>query len=233
MEINNRLNGDYIFLLHSTAGGTGSGFGSRVLELIRDEYADCLVYSIPIIGYDVITSPYNTLLSLSKMCEHSDMILAVDNEIVRDEDITRMINTLITSSIDINELSNNLVCFRDTKIVSSFINSKQLFTPVTTTLSAAHLTRGYSHQESVVRLKKYALDEYCKIHTEPRGEKNKLLLVNTTSTADYLSTLLGKYNKLFKRKAHLHHYLDNIELDDFRHAEEVIKRVAGEYRKWD
>ena len=57
-------------VLHSMGGGTGSGLGTYVLELLADEYPD--VYRFVTAVYpsaddDVVTSPYNTVLAMSQL----------------------------------------------------------------------------------------------------------------------------------------------------------------------
>ena len=69
-------------LLHSLGGGTGSGFGSRILEELQDEYPSIYRFVsavFPQHNDDVVTSPYNAMLSLSKLIDHADCVLPVDN----------------------------------------------------------------------------------------------------------------------------------------------------------
>lgn len=60
------------FLCHSTGGGTGSGLGSRVLEILEDEYSEVNRFTASVVpsckeeeGGDVVTSPYNTVSKIS------------------------------------------------------------------------------------------------------------------------------------------------------------------------
>lgn len=71
-------------LMHSVAGGTGSGFGSLMLENLRDNYPKKLITSFSILptneeGSDVVVQPYNTVLSLNYLNQFSDNIIAMDN----------------------------------------------------------------------------------------------------------------------------------------------------------
>lgn len=57
------------FLLHSIAGGTGSGFGSLLLEQIRDEFPKKIIQAYSIFpnndeSSDVVVQPYNSMLTL-------------------------------------------------------------------------------------------------------------------------------------------------------------------------
>lgn len=56
------------FLTHSLGGGTGSGFGTYILGLLEDYYPDIYRFTTSIFPNNddhVVTSPYNSLLSLN------------------------------------------------------------------------------------------------------------------------------------------------------------------------
>ncbi|KAL7058449.1 hypothetical protein AAHC03_016504 [Spirometra sp. Aus1] len=70
------------FILHSMGGGTGSGIGSFISQLLADEYPNVfrLVTAVfPSLDDDVITSPYNTVLALNHLTEFADCVVSVDN----------------------------------------------------------------------------------------------------------------------------------------------------------
>lgn len=57
-------------LCHSTAGGTGSGMGSYLLECLNDRYPKKLIqtYSVfPNNDSDIVVSPYNCMLTLKRL----------------------------------------------------------------------------------------------------------------------------------------------------------------------
>jgi hypothetical protein len=69
--------------LHSVAGGTGSGLGSRLLQDIRDEYPKACLISFPILPFvsgETAVQHYNQTLSLSWMQRYSDMICFFSND---------------------------------------------------------------------------------------------------------------------------------------------------------
>eukprot|EP01113_Clastostelium_recurvatum_P040936 TRINITY_DN6438_c0_g1_i3.p1 TRINITY_DN6438_c0_g1~~TRINITY_DN6438_c0_g1_i3.p1 ORF type:complete len:310 (+),score=48.60 TRINITY_DN6438_c0_g1_i3:32-961(+) len=70
-------------VIHSLAGGTGSGLGSRIVSAIRDEYPHGYVLSIvvsPFEGGEVTLFHYNALLALSTLQTDSDGIILMHNE---------------------------------------------------------------------------------------------------------------------------------------------------------
>ena len=72
-----------IMMLQSTGGGTGSGLGSYISEMIRDQMPEVWRFTtcvVPSENDDVITSPYNAILSLNKITQTSDCVLPIDNQ---------------------------------------------------------------------------------------------------------------------------------------------------------
>ncbi len=75
------------FLLHSLGGGTGSGFGSFVLEQLADHFPEQYRFTaslMPAKHDDVITSPYNALLSTARLIDCADAVMPVDNQCLID-----------------------------------------------------------------------------------------------------------------------------------------------------
>jgi tubulin gamma len=69
-------------LLHSIAGGTGSGVGSYLLEKLNDEYPKKLIttYSVfPEQGSEVVVQPYNSLLTMKRLTLNADAVVVLDN----------------------------------------------------------------------------------------------------------------------------------------------------------
>jgi tubulin gamma len=69
-------------LIHSIAGGTGSGLGSYLLEKLNDRYPKKLIqtYSVfPNDENDVVVQPYNSLLTLKRLALNSDCTVVLDN----------------------------------------------------------------------------------------------------------------------------------------------------------
>ncbi|KAJ3030038.1 UNVERIFIED_CONTAM: Tubulin epsilon chain [Siphonaria sp. JEL0065] len=75
------------FMLNSLGGGTGSGLGSFIIDLLNDEYPSVYRFATAICPSeddDVVTSPYNTMLSVSHLIKSADCVLPVENEALID-----------------------------------------------------------------------------------------------------------------------------------------------------
>lgn len=87
------------FLLHSMGGGTGSGLGTYILKLLKDNYEDVYRFTtavFPSEDDDVITSPYNSVLALRELADHADCVLPIDNQSLFD--LTNRANRLVSQS---------------------------------------------------------------------------------------------------------------------------------------
>jgi tubulin alpha len=129
------LQGFLVF--HSVGGGTGSGFGSLLLERLSVDYGkksklDFCVFPSPQISTSVV-EPYNSVLSTHALLEHTDVAFMLDNEAIYDicrdklrlerptyQNLNRLIAQVISSltaslrfdgalNVDINEFQVNLV----------------------------------------------------------------------------------------------------------------------------
>ncbi|XP_065891229.1 tubulin delta chain-like isoform X2 [Dysidea avara] len=72
-------------VFHSLAGGTGSGFGSRLVELLRDEYPLAYILSMAVTPFHTGETPlqhYNSLLCLSWLQKYVDGIMLFSNDSV-------------------------------------------------------------------------------------------------------------------------------------------------------
>jgi tubulin gamma len=77
----------YVFkgfmLMHSIAGGTGSGLGSFLLERLNDKFPKKLIQTYSVFPNaqegDVVVQPYNALLTLKRLTNHADSVVVLDN----------------------------------------------------------------------------------------------------------------------------------------------------------
>ncbi|KAI5853856.1 Tubulin/FtsZ, GTPase domain-containing protein [Tricharina praecox] len=71
-------------LLHSIAGGTGSGLGSFLLERLNDRFPKKLIQTYSVfpdtqsVG-DVVVQPYNSMLSMKRLSQNADSVVVLDN----------------------------------------------------------------------------------------------------------------------------------------------------------
>lgn len=132
------------FLTHSLGGGTGSGLGSFILEMLADDYPSVYRFAAPIFPSaddDVVTSPYNSMLTLSALANFADCVMPIENQALAEivarrpakektksvsgnpwDEMNELAAGLITNltagmrfpgslNVDLNEISMNLVPF--------------------------------------------------------------------------------------------------------------------------
>lgn len=63
-------------LLHSIAGGTGSGLGSFMLERLNDRFPKKLIQTYSVFpDRDVVVHPYNSLLAMRRLTQNADSVV--------------------------------------------------------------------------------------------------------------------------------------------------------------
>ena len=72
------------FLFHSVAGGTGSGFGSLLVEEVKSSFPKKILQSYSIFPNntevsDVVVQPYNSVLVLQRLYQFCDSVIVMDN----------------------------------------------------------------------------------------------------------------------------------------------------------
>lgn len=70
-------------LIHSVAGGTGSGMGSYIIDVLKEFYPKKILCTFSVFPHsdefsDTVVQPYNSILSLSRI-NKSDISIIVDN----------------------------------------------------------------------------------------------------------------------------------------------------------
>jgi cell division GTPase FtsZ len=126
-------------LTHSCGGGTGSGFGSKILKTIRERYPKVPIFTFSIFPSpkisETVVEPYNAILTLSKLIKYSSCSVILDNEALFSiaenkleienpslEDLNLIIAQVITNvtaslrfsgtlNLDLGKLVTNLVPF--------------------------------------------------------------------------------------------------------------------------
>lgn len=83
-EVESCDNLESFMLFHSIAGGTGSGFGSVLLENLRENYPKKMIQAYSIFPNneeisDVVVQPYNSMLTLQRLALFCDSVVVMDN----------------------------------------------------------------------------------------------------------------------------------------------------------
>lgn len=73
-------------IMNSLGGGTGSGLGSLLVEKLAEEYPDRLNFTFSILpgstnggNSDCVTEPYNSVLAINSLLEHTSAVFPVEN----------------------------------------------------------------------------------------------------------------------------------------------------------
>ncbi|CDR97599.1 tubulin gamma chain, putative [Babesia bigemina] len=72
-------------LCHSISGGTGSGMGSYMLEMLNERYPKRLIQTYSVFPHlttetsDVVVQPYNSILTLKRLALNADSVVVLDN----------------------------------------------------------------------------------------------------------------------------------------------------------
>ena len=175
-------------LFHSFGGGSGSGFGSLLMERLSIEYGKksklCFsIYPAPHVA-TAIVEPYNALLYTHTTLEHCDVAFLVDNQAIYDlcrtnldiarptyTSLNRLIAQIISSitaslrfdgalNVDLNEFQTNLVPYP--RIHFPLVN----YSPI---ISAE---KAYCEKMSVPEITKSCFDpKYQMVKCDPRNGK--------------------------------------------------------------
>ncbi|KAE8663137.1 Tubulin alpha-5 chain [Hibiscus syriacus] len=127
------LQGFLVF--NAVGGGTGSGFGSLLLERLSVDYGKksklgFTVYPSPQISTAVV-EPYSNVLSTHSLLEHTDVAVLLDNEAIYD---------ICRRSLDIERPTYTNLNSLISQIISSLTTSLRFDGAITWTLQSFRLT---------------------------------------------------------------------------------------------
>jgi tubulin gamma len=76
--------GQGFMMLHSIAGGTGSGLGSFLLERLNDRFPKKIIQTYSVFpdttnSGDVVVHPYNSMLTMRRLTQNADSVVVLDN----------------------------------------------------------------------------------------------------------------------------------------------------------
>ena len=100
-------------LIHSINGGTGSGFGSYLLEKLNEKYPKKLIQTYSVFPdqetSDIVVSPYNSLLTLKRLILNCDSVIVLDN-IALNNIANERVGVQSPSINQINSLISTVMC---------------------------------------------------------------------------------------------------------------------------
>lgn len=76
---------DGIVLVHSLAGGTGSGLGSYLNGSLKSHLGKTPIINLAVLPHssgEVILQTYNAVLTLAEVQRHSDAVVLLENDLV-------------------------------------------------------------------------------------------------------------------------------------------------------
>ena len=139
-------------LIHSINGGTGSGFGSKLLEKLNDTFPKKLIqtYSVfPNMTGDsggVVVTPYNSILTLKRLILNSDSVIVLDNGALYNI-ATERIKLESPSMSQVNSLISTIMCSSTTTLrYPGYMNNDMisLIAPLVPTPRCHFLMTGYT-----------------------------------------------------------------------------------------
>lgn len=138
------------FMLYSLGGGTGSGFGSYILEQLADAYPKQWKMNVVVAPNQddafVVTAPYNCVMATSFLCKYSDCVFPVENASLQnyvhgvekgDTGAFDQMNSVVANfmldltagsrfsgkmNVDLREIETNMVPFPNHKFLCSGIS---------------------------------------------------------------------------------------------------------------
>ena len=138
-------------LIHSINGGTGSGFGSYLLEKLNENFPKKLIqtYSVfPNMSGDsgVVVTPYNSILTLKRLILNSDSVIVLDNGALYNI-ATERIKLQSPSMSQVNSLISTIMCSSTTTLrYPGYMNNDMisLIAPLVPTPRCHFLMTGYT-----------------------------------------------------------------------------------------
>ena len=138
-------------LIHSINGGTGSGFGSYLLEKLNENFPKKLIqaYSVfPNMSGDsgVVVTPYNSILTMKRLILNTDSVIVLDNGALYNI-ATERIKLESPSMSQVNSLISTIMCSSTTTLrYPGYMNNDMisLIAPLVPTPRCHFLMTGYT-----------------------------------------------------------------------------------------
>jgi len=240
------------FLVYNACGGgTGSGLGCLMLERLSVDYGkksklSFTVWSCPQVATAVV-EPYNTVLCVHSLLEHTDVTVMLDNEALYDicrrnldierptyTNLNRLLAQIISSltaslrfdgalNVDVTEFQTNLVPYPRIHFMLSS------YAPI---ISAE---KAYHEQLSVAEITNSCFEPAAMMaKCDPRHGKYMAccMISNTTAIAEVFSRIDHKFDLMYSKRAFVHWYVgEGMEEGEFSEAREDLAALEKDYEE--
>lgn len=108
-------------LIHAINGGTGSGFGSFLLEKLNENYPKKLIQTYSVFPNlltstsEIVPSPYNSILTLKRLILNSDSVIVFDNSALQSI-ASEGVKMHSPSNDQVNSLISTIMCSSTTTL---------------------------------------------------------------------------------------------------------------------
>ncbi len=137
-------------LIHSINGGTGSGFGSYLLEKLNERFPKKLIQTYSVFPNqnesDIVVTPYNSLLTLKRLVLNADCTIVLDNTALNNIAVDKVKITSPTNQ-QINSLISTVMTASTTTLrYPGYMNNDliSLIAPLVPTPRCHFLMTGYT-----------------------------------------------------------------------------------------
>eukprot|EP00439_Symbiodinium_sp_Y106_P053125 s820_g7.t1 len=192
---------------NACGGGTGSGLGCLMLERLSVDYGkkskiSFTVWCCPQVATAVV-EPYNTVLCVHSLLEHTDVTIMYDNEALYD--ICR------------RKLAS---CWMG--IISSLTASLRFDGALNVDITEFQTNLAYHEQLSVAEITMSVF--------EPASMMVKIS--NSTAIAEVFSRIDHKFDLMYSKRAFVHHYVgEGMEEGEFSEAREDLAALEKDYEE--
>jgi tubulin gamma len=200
LEVNRRkselLKG--FMLLHSIAGGTGSGLGSYLLEKLNDRYPKKLIQTYSVFPNseeisDVVVQPYNSILSLKRLTMNADCVVVLDNSALN-RIATDRLHLVNPSFAQTNQLVSTVMAASTTSLrYPGYMNNDLvgMMASLVPTPRCHYLIPGYTpfSSENVEQAKSVRKTTVLDVMRRLLQPKNRMVSVNPSKKSCYISVL--------------------------------------------
>ncbi|CAE7259409.1 TUBA [Symbiodinium microadriaticum] len=240
---------------NACGGGTGSGLGCLMLERLSVDYGkkskiSFTVWCCPQVATAVV-EPYNTVLCVHSLLEHTDVTIMYDNEALYDicrrnldierptyTNLNRLIAQIISSltaslrfdgalNVDITEFQTNLVPY------------PRIHFMLTSYAPVISAEKAYHEQLSVAEITMSVFEPASMmVKCDPRHGKYMaccmmyraaLRISNSTAIAEVFSRIDHKFDLMYSKRAFVHHYVgEGMEEGEFSEAREDLAALEKE-----